>query len=140
MTYIKYKNTLYINYKSFIDIDKNACNTVKVEIPLLQYNSTESVDQFVVTCYAREAVDESPFINPKDYKFYEQIVIYPYFSHQMMVFEKIENKNEYKLLNWMENFYWNRTKYLNDQVFNTPVPVRRNVPVDVKGNFDAFIK
>lgn len=130
MTKKEYKNTLYINYKVF-NIDKNACKTVKVRVPPQYGFIKESVDQIVVNCYARGPIDESPDMNPKDYQFYDKIVVYPYKNRDLMIYEQTENQNEFKLLDWMKDVYWQSINHGDNKVFVISVPARKDLSVSM---------
>lgn len=137
-THLEYKNTLYVNYKVFQVVNKNACKTVIVKIPPQDGGIEQLVFQHVLTCYARGPIDESLDMNPRDYQFYDKIVIYPYQYKNLIIFEQSENRNEFKILDWMKNIYWRSINNVHHNIFLIPVPVRKDLPVNMNKMYVQF--
>lgn len=123
-SYEKYESILYLKYKAFSVLINDKCKLVKVRVPLKYGFTNELVDQIVLYCYAGEAIEESPNMNPQIHK---KIAIYSHHDRkQLMIFKQIENIDEFELIDW-KNFLWKDMKPYYPAVFQISAPERGNL-------------
>lgn len=80
-------------------------------------------------------------MNPKNYRFHKKIAIYSHRNtEELMIFEQIENINEFKLLDWKSEFFWERVGPYSPAIFQIPIPVRGNLPDHVNSISEKYLK
>lgn len=77
------------------------------------------VHQTAVNCYARAAVTTFE-LSKEMVKFYRKIVMYPWNSDNVMVFEYDENENYYTLLKYHRT-KWNKLTHAVNSLFYIPI-------------------
>lgn len=108
---------LYSNYRAFNKGSR--CQQRKVRYRLLQ--NSEITMQNSLPCYACFQI--IPCGMPNQYhEYYNEVIIFPYKTQDMMIFARNQNTDDYTLLTSYNNFKWKTFKPLSTTLFGIPVP------------------